>query len=487
MTPSSHRSATIAPAAAAAAVVGAGLAGALLALGGVLGLGAVVALVYAPLVLVNLAVAISLWVPVIFFEGLPGATNAPEAGLLLLVVGWLAVLRQNQRIGEVLRAHRRVLLVALAFFAWTLTTSIWAPEPALALDVMPSYLVVGLIYVIVLSALASAQRVRLLALCFVLGVAASVTLGLAGGQGALGGALYEEGRLNGGMGDPNDLAVAIVAALALIGGLLPSIRTLLGRWVAGTALIVVLLVGLAATASRGGLVAAAAAALAALYFQSGRRLQVLGVLCAALVIAGISFASQPAALERVTQDKYGGSGRTDLWQLAWREVQDHPIHGVGSGNFAVAARPYLREPGVLTGVKFIERGHEAHNLYLGLLAETGIIGLLLYLVIPFTAVRTAVVAGRRFEASGEYAAGSLARGVATACIGVLTAAVFLSDAADKRLWLLYALGPALLAAATIPAFAPARRKSARPGADTGLGRRQREPSGSSASGVSARN
>lgn len=483
MTPSSHRSAAIAPAAAAAAVVGAGLAGAVLALGGALGLGAVAALIYAPLVLVNLAVAISLWVPVIFFEGLPGATNTPEAGLLLLVVGWLAVLRKNQRIGAILRAHRRVLLVTLAFFAWTLTTSIWAPEPALALDVMPSYLVVGLIYVLILSALASAQRVRLLALCFVLGVAASVMLGLAGGQAALGGALYEEGRLNGGMGDPNDLAVAIVAALALIGGLLPSIRTLLGRWIAGT-LVVVLLVGLSATASRGGLVAAAAAALAALYFQSGRRLQVLGVLCAALVIAGISFASHPAALERVTQDKYGGSGRTDLWQLAWREVQDHPIHGVGSGNFAVAARPYLREPGVLTGVKFIERGHEAHNLYLGLLAETGIIGLLLYLVIPFTAVRTAVVAGRRFEASGEYAAASLARGVATACVGALTAAVFLSDAADKRLWVLYALGPALLAAATLPAFAPASRKSARLGADTGRGRREREASGSSAGGLS---
>jgi len=477
----SHRPPPLAAAATAATVVAASVIGAVLAFAGVLGLGAIVALAYAPLVLINLSVAICLWVPVIFFEGLPGATNVPEAGVLLIIVGWIAVLRQNRRIGAILRAHRRVLLVMLAFFAWTLITTIWAAEPANGVKIMPSYLEAGLIYVIVLTALASTQRVRLLALCFVFGVAASVMLGFLGGQTALGGALYEEGRLNGGMVDPNYLAVAIVAALALIGGLLPSIRTLPARWMMSTTLIVVLLVGLAATASRGGFVAAAAAVLAALCLQSRRRLQVFGFLCAGLAIAGVWFASHPAAFERVTTDKYGGSGRTDLWQLAWREVQDHPITGVGSGNFAAAAGPYLREPGVLTGVKFIEGGAEAHNVYLSLLAETGIIGLLLYLVVPLAGVRAAVVAGHRFEASGEYAAASLARGAATACIGVLTAGIFLSDAADKRLWVLYALGPALLAASTIPNLAPTARDSAGFRPATARGQQLSEPRPSSSS------
>lgn len=434
---------------AAVAVVGAGVTGALLVVGGIFGLGSMVALAYAPLALLNLPIAICLWVPVIFFEGLPGATNAPEAGFLLILGGWLALLRPDRRIGTILRANRRVLLVMALFVAWSLTTLIWAPDPAHGLELIPSFLEVCFIYIVVLTVVATVRRVRLLALFFALGVGASVTLGLAGGEEVLGGALYEEGRLRGGMSDPNYLAVAIVAALALVGGLLSSTQTVLGRWMMSTVLVVLLLVGLSATGSRGGLIAAAAAVLAALWLQRGRRLRVVGFLSVGLVIGGIWFGANPEAFDRIiTQDKYGGSGRTDLWQLAWREFQDHPIQGVGLDNFAAAAAPYLREPGLLMGVKHIERGQEAHNLYLGLLAETGIVGLALFLVIPLAGVRAAVIAGDRFEAVGEYAAASLARAVATACIGALAAAFFLPDAADKRLWVLYALGPALLAAST---------------------------------------
>lgn len=432
----------------AAGVAAAGLSGALVAMGAAVGLASIVALTYAPLVLMSLGVALALWVPLMFFEGLPGANNVPEAGVLLLTVGWLAMLRTEPRMRAVLRAHRRVLFIMMLFVAWALVTVAWAPEPAHGLALMPSFLNVALIYVIVLTALAGVRQIRLLALFFVLGVAASVMLGVAGGDGALGGALFVEGRLNGGMSDPNDLALAIVAALGLLGGLLASTRSPLARWTMGGVLAVLLLVALNATGSRGGLVAAGVAVLAALWLHRRSRMRVLAFLCLALAIGGVWFLSNPAALQRFTGDEYGGSGRSDLWQLAWREVQDHPIHGVGLGNFAVAAEPYLREPGVLKSVQHIERNQETHNLYLGLLAETGIIGLLLYLVVPLVAVRAAIRAGHRFEAAGDHAAASLAHGVAVACIGVLAAAFFLPDAADKRLWVLFALGPALLAAST---------------------------------------
>lgn len=455
-------STALAGAGAAMAIAMGGLTGALVAVGGVLGLASVVALAYAPLALLCLPIAICLWVPVIFFEGLPGATNAPEAGLLLLIIGWLAMLRPEPRIGRILRAHWRVLLAIGLFCTWAAITLLWAPDRQRGLEAMLSYLEVVVIYVIVLTALASTRWIRLLMLCFALGVAASVTIGLVGG-GALGGALYEDGRLKGGMSDPNYLALVIVAALAMIGGLLPSIRTLLGRWMMSTLLVGLLLVGLSATGSRGGLIGAAAAVLGALWLQRGRRLPVVALLCAALAVGGTWFTLNPQALERMTTDKYGGSGRADLWQLAWREAQDHPLRGVGLDNFAAAATPYLREPGLLQGVKHIERGQEAHNLYLGLLAETGIIGLLLYLVIPLSSLRAAVVAGHRFEAAGDHVAAALARGVAIACIGSLAAAVFLPGAADKRLWVLYALGPALLVAQarTAPQRSPLQAEESR--------------------------
>jgi O-antigen ligase len=437
---------TLRSAALTAVVVGCAMfAGALVVLGGVLGTAAVLALVYAPLVLLSVPVAIGLWVPVIFFEGLPGATNLPEAGFLLPLLGWLAMARPDSRVGDVLRANRRVLVVLGLFLVWALVTILWAQDRARATKLMPSYIAVALIYVVVLSSLGTLRHIRLFALCFVLGVAASVGVGLAVGDGALGGAFYEDGRLTAGMSDPNFLAVTIVTAIALVAGLLPSTRTLLGRWMLGGVLVMLLLAGLLATQSRGGLVAAFAAVLAMLWLARGRRLRLTGIIGVILVAGGLWLASNPTALERFTaQDKYGGSGRQDLWRLAWREFEEHPIRGVGLDNFAIAASPYLREPGALLGVKHIERGQEAHNLYLGLLAETGIVGLLLYLVIPFASLRAALAAGDRFATLGEHAAAALSRAVAVAIIAALVGAFFLPAAADKRIWVLLALGPALL-------------------------------------------
>jgi hypothetical protein len=51
------------------------------------------------------------------------------------------------------------------------------------------------------------------------------------------------------------------------------------------------------------------------------------------------------------------------------------------------------------------------------------------------------------ERRGDQVLGTLARGVLVAVIGVLVAAAFVSLGSDPVLWLLLALGPALLAVA----------------------------------------
>ena len=57
------------------------------------------------------------------------------------------------------------------------------------------------------------------------------------------------------------------------------------------------------------------------------------------------FAALPAR-ERVT-DLSGGTGRTDLWTVGWRMVQDRPLLGVGVGNFQNASIHYLLRPGAI--------------------------------------------------------------------------------------------------------------------------------------------
>ncbi len=82
--------------------------------------------------------------------------------------------------------------------------------------------------------------------------------------------------------------------------------------------------------------------------------------------------------EDITDENYAVLERLAHWQAALAMAEDHPWLGVGFGNYEPAYADYalINWPYPL--------GH-AHNYYLNLLAETGIIGLLAYLLL-WTAV-----------------------------------------------------------------------------------------------------
>ncbi|MEJ7785237.1 MAG: hypothetical protein WKF96_10575, partial [Solirubrobacteraceae bacterium] len=106
---------------------------------------------------------------------------------------------------------------------------------------------------------------------------------------------------------------------------------------------------------------------------------------------------------------------------------------------------YVREPGSLSDVALIaERPRVVHNLYLELLAETGVVGLVLYLGAVLACMLAAAQAARRLDRLGEVGMASMARAVLVGAIAMLCAGFFISYAADARLWLLLGLGPALL-------------------------------------------
>ena len=64
----------------------------------------------------------------------------------------------------------------------------------------------------------------------------------------------------------------------------------------------------------------------------------------------------------------GGSGRMKLWQNAFNTFLDHPVTGIGIGNFMGYNK------------KVYKRGQYAHNTYLEILAETGIVAAPLFLL-----------------------------------------------------------------------------------------------------------
>lgn len=153
----------------------------------------------------------------------------------------------------------------------------------------------------------------------------------------------------------------------------------------------------------------AAAAVAAVLVLAGSRASwitfaVIGVLSGwkllgprrllAVAMAGVALAAvlvyvSPQARERVhrtmlafTSEGTGVnealSGRSDIWSAAWCMVREHPLNGIGARGFREAYPACDPHPGQAPAWGEGPAFH-AHQIVLEILAETGVVGLLLWL------------------------------------------------------------------------------------------------------------
>lgn len=139
----------------------------------------------------------------------------------------------------------------------------------------------------------------------------------------------------------------------------------------------VLLVGLVLTLSRGGWLALAIALaisplLAARLSWRRRALTALAIVAVLLVASWMVGRWVPAARERVAQLVSDGGERTRpfMWAGAWRLWLDAPIAGNGAGSYNLLFERHRTEG-------FRDEPLWAHNEYLNLLADYGLIGALL--------------------------------------------------------------------------------------------------------------
>ena len=435
-------------------------------------LGAAIALaaVGVPLALLDLPLVIAAWAALTVFSRHAAFGQAATAAGLLVLGGWLAHRRADRAsLRAALRPHRRLLAVVALLLGWLTLSLAWTADAGSAASKLAAWYVNAAALVVLLTSVRTPRAVRLVVGAVVLAVVAAVGLALAGIDLAPEDAPVAEGRLQGVAGDPNFMAAFIVPALVLAAALRGSVRVHT-RALLGAAMIV-LVVGLAATQSRGGLLAALVALVAAFVVMRGHRGAVAGAGVVALLAIGVWLSANPAVLERLqSAEQDRGNGREDLWLVAWRMSSDHPITGVGLDSFTVHSGEYVRRPGVLRYVDLVvDRPHVVHNTYLEMLAESGVVGLGLTLALAAIAVSSALRAARRFERAGERGLAVLARGVVAADAGLLTAAVFISAQATATVWVLLALGPMLLGVAVALSSAPGAR------AVQPLGRRSRLP------------
>ena len=220
-------------------------------------------------------------------------------------------------------------------------------------------------------------------------------------------------RATAGFGQPNQLGgfLVVIVPLAAAGALM--VRR--GRVAFGTAALVASF-GVYASFSRGALIGLA---VVPFVFLRGWKVWVLGPLLVLVVVV-----SAPSAV-RERFGTLGSSGaeigtRTDIWRAAVSIWEQHPLLGVGVGGFPVAyAESPIPGKLYLPNTVFQPPPH-AHNLFLNLLAEQGIVGFLVFAALIVVALRTAI----RLRAGPERFMRLLGTGLLAALLAFLVHNLF---------------------------------------------------------------
>lgn len=410
-----------------------------------LAIGAVVGIAFIGVSFRSLAGGVAFFVVLTFFDRLPGSpatgfTLVKAAGLVL-ALAWLAALAARRSGMPLLfRDHPWLAYAIVAFLTWSLVSVLWAEDPVSARVETTRLIQNAILLFIVFSSIEKRQHLLWVLGAYLGGAFLTAVVGLAGGSSSEQFNPYADtSRLSGGIGDPNELAAILIPAVAIAAFLIPTTRQPLMRWLLFS-LVLVISLALFFTQSRGGLLALAVVIVVTPLLAGPVRLRAVAVILAiaALGIGYFALIAPPQAIQHVTRFSVGsGTGREDLWRVSIRMFENHPFAGVATGNFQVIEPRYALQDINLRRPDFIvETPKVAHNTYLHILTELGLVGIAAFGSILIGSLLVAFRAIRSFAQRGELRMEILARGVLIGTLGMLAAFVFITAQYEKQLWLL---------------------------------------------------
>lgn len=432
-------------------------------------IGALVALGVMALLLSDLTVGVVAFVliqPLALIIPAGESLVAKGAGVMLMLT-WIVALRYRSsrtRYLGFIANNPQVTFIIVAFIGWLLASMLWSINAAASTDAIQRYVLGFVLLGIVFTATFDRRAAIRIAGAFSLSGGLSTLIGLAMNRRG------DEGRFIGTFLDANEYAAFCVPAL-LIAIALAATGTNPLRRIAFGMTAVLCAGGIVLSGSRGGIIAIAVALLVWIVFGGRWRMRLLAASVAVVfILAGyIQTAASPqtrARIETITQgQQFGtsaGTGRADIWQVGLRAYRDRPATGTGIGTFTDATPRYLARPGLVRRVDFFtETPKVAHNMYLHLLVEVGIIGLALYSAILLACLASLIRATWLFRRVGDVRMELLSRTALAGSVGLLVADFFISGQYQRTLWIvmglclgLYGVARRQAAQVDTPRFAP---------------------------------
>lgn len=356
---------------------------------------------------------------------LGGGSTGPTLNKLIGVAA-AGILLATGLIGQRLVRPPRAALWWFLFIMWGGVTAAWALDTPTVLDRMPTAVSLLFMYVVAVSLRVSEKEISNVGTFVIFGgmVAAAYACYMYS-EGVLYRGTTGRASLIAGEGqtDPNQFAASLLLPLSLTIG-----RFLDGRrWsekLFPLCAMVAIAAGLFLTMSRGSMLAVLVMVLTYLYYA---RLRWQAWIPIALL--GLIVVAMPDQFFRRLEMPFGAAsvGRIDIWRVGLQALRDYGIIGAGLSNFPYAYDKYAHG--------FLGYSRGAHNIYLGMWVELGIVGFIFMMSAIISQLRS--VKSWRQISTGE--SNPYVPAVKCACFGLLTSGFFLDIVWRKAFWFVWIL------------------------------------------------
>jgi putative inorganic carbon (HCO3(-)) transporter len=361
-----------------------------------------------------------------------GSVSAARLLGFLVLAAWIARGLASGRFAIIVPAQA---WVALLFMVWAFVSVLWAMDTAKWLTAWLLLLQSTVLYLLVINLVNSLQRLHvILAIVIVVSLALAL-LTLYQVSGAYVARFRSEvGKLS--VGDPNAHAAYLLPGAALLMALFSrqshwprKLMVLLG--------FSIMVLAILATSSRGGMIALALMLVIGALIDRG----LWQLALPALLLGGVASLFLPQViierLRRLLTLADRGSGRVDIWLVAMRIIQSHPLLGVGLGSFSRAFDKYVSDTAGIVGA--VRRGRVAHNIFLSAQGELGILGLILLVAFAAWSLARGLAAIGKWKRVGSPTMAALALATFLSLAGMMVVGLFLEALHWKLFWLLLAL------------------------------------------------